>query len=265
VFSCRGAGRTATGQTATGQTPARRTPRHSAFGGYASRARSSWDWVPRIRAVVIGGMALLALPFAGAAQVDLTVDPATRTLRFPAEARPSAFAGSLPPDHQYHAVVSRSGGAADRALFVTPVSDAEIARVLRTLGAEDGGGVPMAAWNLRWVPLVPQPATRVSGSLLEVLVEWNGQPPIPLDSILNDPGGKGLEFRFGGNEEHDDHWGSGCILCLFSCPGGVISNAAYTIRDHQRGVTHFTPSTRMPPDGTAVTITVRVRERAPPP
>jgi hypothetical protein len=197
-------------------------------------------------------------------QTQLVVDRETRTLRFSAEARPSAFEASLPPDHQYHALVFKDGGAADRSLFVTQVPDTEIARALRALGAQDGGGVPLSAWNLRWVPLVPQPASRVQGSKVEIFVSWDGQAALPFDSLLSDPGRKGIEMRFGGNEEHDDHWGSGCIVCLYSCPGGVISNASYTIRDHQRGVTHFTPNHRMPPDGTAVTIEIRLLERGPP-
>ena len=116
----------------------------------------------------------------------------------------------------------------------------------------------MAAWNLRWVPLVPQPDSRVSGTRMAVTVSWGGRTPIPLASLLQDPGGRGIEFRFGGNEEHDDHWHSGCILCLFSCPGGVISNAAYTIRDHQRGRTLFWPSPDMPGDGTRVILSFTV-------
>lgn len=114
----------------------------------------------------------------------------------------------------------------------------------------------MSAWNLRWVPLVPQPDTRVQGTPIEVTVEWEGAPrAYRLDELLDDPGGRGMDIRFGGNEEHDHHWDSGCVLCLFSCPGGVVSNAAYTIRDHQRGATTFDPGDLLPPDGTEVTIT----------
>lgn len=180
-----------------------------------------------------------------------------RALSFEAVAQPGAFDRSLPPDHRYHAIVHREGSAAGKALFVTDTPDTTIARALRELGADDGGGVPMSAWNLRWLPLVPQPDSRVAGSLLRVEVEWEGaERAYALEELLHDPGGRGIEVRFGGNEEHDDHWPSGCILCLFSCPGGVMSNAAYTIRDHQRGVTDFEPGPLLPPAGTPVTITI---------
>lgn len=189
----------------------------------------------------------------------LAVDREARAVSFPAVVQADAFLASLPPDHQYHAVVHEDGSAADKALFVTPVPDAAIARALREMGAEDGGGVPLAAWSLRWVPLVPQPDSRVAGTRVEVRVEWSGAPRVyDLVELVRDPGGRGIEMRFGGNEEHDDEWHSGCVVCFFSCPGGVISNAAYTIRDHQRVVTTFDPGDRLPPDGTPVTISLRL-------
>jgi hypothetical protein len=206
------------------------------------------------------GAALLALPFMadnGAAlivQGPLEVDWATRTVRIEAVAQPQAFTTALPPDHQYHALVHIDGGAASRSLFVTAVPDTTLARIFRDMGAEDGGGVPMAAWNLRWVPLVPQPDARVTGTRMEVMVSWSGRAPVPLASLLQDPGGRGIEFRFGGNEDQNHHWHSGCILCLFSCPGGVVSNAAYSIRDHQRSRTQFWPASSMPDEGTRVTL-----------
>ncbi len=188
----------------------------------------------------------------------VSVDMERRTLTLEARAQPTDFEGALPPDHQYHALVHEGGSAAGKALFLTEAADTTVARLLREMGAEDGGGVPMSAWNLRWVPLVPQPAARVQGTPVRVEVHWVTEAgeavTLPLGDLLRDPGGKGTSFRFGGNEDQNHHWDSGCILCLFSCPGGVISNAAYTIRDHQRGATHFLPSDRMPVDGTAVRI-----------
>jgi hypothetical protein len=188
---------------------------------------------------------------------ELLVDGETRTLRLAAWAQGTAFLNSLPPDHQYHALVQEGGSAATKALFVTRVNRREVARALRELGAEDGGGVPLAAWNLRWVPLVPQPTSRVGGSALRVQVEWQGaERPYDLEELLADPGGEGVDMRFGGNEEHDEEWSSGCIMCLFSCPGGVVSNAAYTIRDHQRSATSFEPVGPFPADGARVVITL---------
>jgi hypothetical protein len=219
-------------------------------------------------ATLLAGVSAGAAPSLGAhaehghgsgAHPDLRVDRQSRTVTLVAEARPEGFSASLPPDHQYHALVYAEGSAAAKSLFVTSVPDTAVARALRELGAEDGGGVPLSAWTLRWVPLVPQPAARVDGTPLEVWVRWGEEDSVRLAELLHDSGGEGLDFRFGGNEEHNHAWASGCILCLFSCPGGVVSNAAYTIRDHQRGATLFEPGPRMPPQGTRVEIVFSFR------
>lgn len=186
----------------------------------------------------------------------LVVDRDARTIRIRAVLQAHAFAESVPPDHQYHALVHVEGSAAPKALFVTEVSDTTLARTMRELGAEDAGGVPMSAWSLRWVPLVSAPTSRAMGTPVNVTVSWEGEDEEhPLGELLRDPGGAGLDLRFAGHEEHKEHWDSGCIVCLFSCPGGVVANAAYTIRDHQRAVTAFEPGGLLPPDGTEVVIT----------
>ena len=144
--------------------------------------------------------------------------------------------------------------------MVTDVEDQEVARALRALGAQDGGGVPMAAWTRRAIPFVPGPDARVAGTRVEVHITWEGAGrSYTLDELLGASPAEGrlLEIRFGGNEEHDDHWPSGCILCLYSCPGGVLSNALKTIRDHRRGGS-FQPGDAFPPDGTLLTITLQI-------
>lgn len=178
-------------------------------------------------------------------------------LRIPATLHARRYASATGDDALYHALVHEGGGAAMKALLTTPVSDRELAGELRALGAQDGGGVPMAAWNLRRLPLVTAPERRVAGSPMTLLVEWSGwASPRRLDELVQDPGGQGLALRFGGNEEHDHHWESGCVVCLYSCPGGVISNSRYTLRDYVRDATRFLPAPDLPPDGTEVILTL---------
>lgn len=188
----------------------------------------------------------------------LQVDRTRRTITLTAEATPSTFLASTEPDDRYHALVSRSGGAMAKSLMVTDAEDDQIAQALRTLGAIDAGGVPMSAWNRRAIPFVPGPGSRVAGTRVDVLITWDGADRIyTLAELLGHPDAGEVEIRFGGNEEHDHHWPSGCIICLYSCPGGVLSNALKTIRDHTRGHS-FTPTDSFPPDGTVLTVTLQV-------
>jgi len=208
---------------------------------------------------VLGGMTshLLAAPAPPRSRAvpSISFSP-RRGLSLEAVFQGEAFRHSSPPDARYHALVSRGGGASGKSLLVTEVEDGVVAAELRRLGAGDGGGVPMEAWSRRNLPFARAPRTRVRGTPVTVTVSWEEGPRggVPLAELLDDPGGEGIQFRFGGNEEHDEHWDSGCILCLYSCPGGVISNARYTIRDHRRGLTDFTPSGMVPPDGTVVRV-----------
>lgn len=184
---------------------------------------------------------------------------AERRLQMPGTLQAQAFGSSAGDDARYHALVYEGGAAAGKALLTTPVSDQEVARRLRELGAQDGGGVPMAAWNLRDLPLVRAPGTRVGGTPLRILIEREGWDSArEISALLLDPGGRGVAFRFGGNEEHDRLWESGCIACLFSCPGGVVSNERYTIRDHVREATRFSPVVDLPREDTPVRVTIEL-------
>lgn len=188
----------------------------------------------------------------------LSPDP-VRCLELPATLRARSFGSASGEDAGYHALVHEGGGAAAKALLTTPVSDLEVAGRLRELGARDGGGVPMAAWNLRHLPLVRAPDTRVTGTPVRIRAAWEEwESPRDLSELLGDSGGRGVAFRFGGNEEHDPLWDSGCIACLFSCPGGVVSNERYTIRDHVRGVTRFVPAVGLPEADVPVTVTIEL-------
>jgi len=54
-------------------------------------------------------------------------------------------------------------------------------------------------------------------------------------------------------------WRSGCVTCLFSCPGGKTSNAAFTIRDQYLNRKVFLADEKnLPPDGTPVRVSMRV-------
>ena len=77
--------------------------------------------------------------------------------------------------------------------------------------------------------------------------------------MLEDPSGRGFDMRFGGHRDNIPRWHSGCVVCLYSCPGSKIGNAAYTVRDFVLGTTHFSVwEGVLPPDGTEITVRVRL-------
>lgn len=55
-------------------------------------------------------------------------------------------------------------------------------------------------------------------------------------------------------------WKSGCVVCLYSCPGSKVGNARYTVRDYEKGTTRFRvrPGV-LPEDGGRVGVVLRLR------
>lgn len=160
----------------------------------------------------------------------------------------------------YHAIVWSEGNAAHAALLRAEVSDRQILAAFRSLGAKPGDNLSMETWEERDNPKSPAPDTAVAGPAVEVLLRLPGHRQlVPLSSVLEDSAGRGLVMRFGGNEANIPKWKSGCIVCLYSCPGSKVGNAAYTVRDYARGTTRFRvkPGT-LPPDGTPVRVVLRL-------
>ncbi|MBI4963298.1 MAG: hypothetical protein HY913_08475 [Desulfomonile tiedjei] len=182
-----------------------------------------------------------ANPFGLDEKHPLQVDSKAGEVRLLAELQPQAFSGGwLKSTPNYHAVVWKGGGAAGEALLSSYADDSSFYDALVSIGAIPGNNLTMAAWNKRKDPNSTAPDTRVEGSPVDVFVWWDGLPsPLPLAGLLNDSAGKGIDMRFGGNKALIPEWHSGCIACLYSCPGGKVSNHAYTIRDYVKGTTLF--------------------------
>jgi hypothetical protein len=119
----------------------------------------------------------------------------------------------------------------------------------------------MDSWERRKDPKSPAPDLVVEGPSVEVLLRIPGRAELlPLSAVLNDPGGKGIEMRFAGNEANIPVWKSGCIVCLYSCPGSKVGNARYTERDYARAGGSTTFRVRpgvLPPAGTRVGVVLR--------
>jgi hypothetical protein len=163
---------------------------------------------------------------------------------------------------RYHAIVWTGGRAAGHALLRASATDLEVLDALQRLGARPGNNLPMEAWDERKDPHHTEPDRVIAGSEIEILLRLPGRAGLtPLAEVLDDPGDRGLQMRFGGNRENIPKWKSGCIVCLYSCPGSKVGNARYTVRDYVRGTTRFgARRAALPPDGMRVGVVFRIRK-----
>jgi hypothetical protein len=205
------------------------------------------------------------LAFVSMAMNAQVIDHVHREVRITATVQPDAMAkwtgGGV---RGHHAVTWRGGNAHDRALFVSDVSDHDVRAALDALGAKRGENLTEDSWNARGNAKNHEPDKRVEGTPIDVFVEWNGKR-VPFADLISEEGTeKGappkLDFRYGGNERFQKDFRSGCIICLYSCPGGAIGNHAHPIRDYViDGVVYSSIASRLPPAGTQVTIVLKPR------
>ncbi len=160
----------------------------------------------------------------------------------------------------YHAIVWSGGRMAHAGLLQADVSDAQILDAFKSLEARPGDNLPMEVWEERKNPKDPAADTVIAGPAVQVLLRLPARADlVPLASVLEDSGGRGLEMRFGGNAVNIPKWKSGCIVCLYSCPGSKIGNARYTVRDYTKDVTRFRAKPEaLPPDGTRIGVVLRL-------
>ncbi len=184
-----------------------------------------------------------------------------RAVEFPAAVSRASFERELLGMPGYHLIVWKDGGAAMAALFRAEVTDTEVLDALERLGAKPGNALGMGVWDDRKDSSSKAPDQVIQGPPVEILVRVPGRKePLRLDQILQDPGGRGFDMRFGGHRANIPKWKSGCVVCLYSCPGSKIGNARYTVRDYEKETTRFRvrPGV-LPEDGTRVTIVFRLK------
>lgn len=196
----------------------------------------------------------------------LTLDKPAQEVRFTATVQPTAMARPFGVQG-HHAIVWKGGRSKLWALFVAEASDHDVRIALDALGARRGENLTLDSWNARDDAQNKEPDKRVEGSPVDVFVEWHGSGGrIPLASLLSEEGHATprLDFRYGGNERWQKDFHSGCIVCLYSCPGGAIGNRAHPIRDYVRdGVVYTSIPKRLPPSGSKVTIILKPRQERP--
>ena len=208
------------------------------------------------RLVVILGCALVA----GAANGEKpAVDRARGEVRFTATVHPGAMERPFGVKG-HHAIVWKGGKSQRWALFVADASDLDVRRALDSLGARRGENLTVATWTERENPRSAEPDKRVEGTAIDIFVQWRGSGRVPLAKLVREKGHAAprLDLRYGGNERLRPEFESGCIVCLYSCPGGAIGNHAHPIRDWVRdGVVYASVPERLPPAGTKVTIILK--------
>ena len=165
----------------------------------------------------------------------------------------------------HHAIVWEGGRAKRWALFVSKVSDHDVRAALDAVGAKAGENLTEDSWNARSDPHSVEPDKRVEGTSVAVFVEWNGSGRVPLAQLIAEKGRPMplLDFRYGGNERFQKDFHSGCIVCLYSCPGGAIGNHAHPIRDYvHQGVIYSSIVQKLPPAGTKVILILKLMKES---
>jgi hypothetical protein len=190
----------------------------------------------------------------------LTVDRAARTVELSATVDAAGFERKLLGMPGYHLIVAEGGRSASAALFRTQATDTQVLDALESLGGRPGGDLPMATWEERKDPGSKAPDEVAAGPSVEVLVRVPGRPkPLTLGEILEDSKGQGVDLRLAGNRANIPRWKSGCIACLYSCPGGKLANAKATVREWQQDPTRYRvrPGV-LPADGTRVVLVLHL-------
>jgi hypothetical protein len=193
---------------------------------------------------------------------SLVTDVARREVRFTAVVQPGAMNRPFGVKG-HHAIVWKGGKSHRWALFVSDASDRDVRAALDSLGAKRGENLTPATWHAREDPKDPEPDKRVDGSRIGVYLEWRSRRT-PLARVIEEKKhvAPQLDFRYGGHERFQKEFESGCIVCLYSCPGGAIGNHAHPIRDYVRdGVVYASVPERLPPAGSRVTIVLKVEDQ----
>lgn len=148
-----------------------------------------------------------------------------------------------------HCAVFKDGKNGEKAVFRGLVNPVDFYEALNKIHATAGENMT----------LKNKETTHVEGQAFNVTVNWEGaKRPYAIDEVINDSNHNPIHMRFGGNIENAKKFKTGCLLCLDSCPVGIVSNATYTYGAvEKRKEVAFTGNRDvLPPDGTRVVMTL---------
>lgn len=174
----------------------------------------------------------------------VSVDKDKKTVSFLAEVNGKYF---YQPTR--HFAIYKDGKFGDKSVFRGLVQQLDFHDALVQIGAVAGNNMT----------LENKETTTVQGQPFSVTVTWDGADrAYSIDEVINDSNQKPIVMKFGGNSAVSKKLGTGCLLCLDSCPVGIVSNSTYTYGAvEKRGeVTFMGNRNILPKDGTRVIITL---------
>jgi hypothetical protein len=192
-------------------------------------------------------------------EIPLRIDLVERYIRFPGVIYPHRYNTFRDRENGHHFIVWSGGGNAKKALITTNTPDEQILDGLLILGAAPGDNLTQDGWTKRSDPSSAEPDKRVQGTVVDIIVSWEDRE-LPANQLFKNTKESDFDFRVGGHYDLIAIWRSGCVTCLFSCPGGRTGNAAFTIRDQSLNRKTFqADESILPPDGTLVLVHMRLQ------
>jgi hypothetical protein len=211
-----------------------------------------------------------ALPVEPSAEHPMVVHAETKEIRLFGRIYAQRFNDAQREEAHYHLLVWNKG-TSPTALIETPVDDLAFHTEVMKLGARPGNNLSMAAWTHRLDAHDTASHETVTGSALDIRIAWSANPSGVLISrvFTQSPATSThplMTWRFGGNRDrlfNQMPFGSrpGCLVCLYSCPSGKVSNSALSVHDYVVTPTRFVANTNLvPADGTPVIVTFRIHD-----
>ncbi len=205
----------------------------------------------------------------------LVVDTEKKEIQLYGVIYPERFNAARGDEAHYHLLVWHQGKSPN-ALIETPADDLDFYTALVKLGATPGNNLSMTSWTERKDEHRTASHEKVTGSSLDIRIVWKGKyDSIPVSQLFRQShsltqnselgtSNPELKWRFGGNRDRLFNKfpmlsRPGCLVCLYSCPSGKVSNAALSIHDYVTFSSHFAANIAiLPPDGTPVIMTFRL-------
>lgn len=157
-------------------------------------------------------------------------------------------------ENSRHGVVFKDGSNGEKCIFRGLCSEKDFYGQMIAAGFEPGDNLPVPC----------EDDAIIEGQPLSVTVTWEGQEePVPFEKCIKTGDGKEYvgDWRFGGNIKKAYKANTGCILCIESCPVGIVSNAAYGygVIENTKKQQFFGNDEVVPEDGTIVQVTFAPR------